>query len=150
MATKKQKSVERFRNFIKMHPHLRKEVKSKQTTWQELFEEWYLLGEDHPRWNNEERSETKEESPSSVKEEGQPEKTDVQSTEFLSMVLNALKNMDVAQIQQYITNANQAIGAIQGVLEAFQGSKNDRGNDEPTQQQSQSEQRSNPFVFRKD
>ena len=51
MAKKKRQSVEKFREFVKLHPHLRNEVIQKQTTWQELFEEWYLLGENHPRWD---------------------------------------------------------------------------------------------------
>ena len=50
MAKKKRPSIEQFREFVRKHPHLRNEVKQKQTTWQELFEEWYLLGEGHPRW----------------------------------------------------------------------------------------------------
>ena len=38
------------------------------------------------------------------------------------MLLGAIKNMDINQIQQYIKSANQALGTIQGLVEMFQGS----------------------------
>jgi hypothetical protein len=120
MAKRKRPSVDGFREFVKEHPHLVNEVRSKQATWQELFEEWYLLGEDHPRWQadgsvGEPKENTGSQSP--------PVEKGDQSTELIGSLMNAVKNMDMGQIQQYITNANQAIGAIQGVLSAFQGNK---------------------------
>ena len=60
--------------------------------------------------------------------------------------MSAVKNMDMGQIQQYITNANQAIGAIQGVLSAFQGNKSGDTSPPPKEK----EQRANPFLFNKD
>ena len=61
--------------------------------------------------------------------------------------MSAVKNMDMGQIQQYITNANQAIGAIQGVLSAFQGNKSGGDSNPPPKDK---EQRANPFLFNKD
>ncbi|AOH54166.1 hypothetical protein ABE28_007355 [Peribacillus muralis] len=142
MAKKKRPSVDGFRKFVKEHPYLVNEVRNKQATWQELFEEWYLLGEDHPRWQaegsmNETVVNAKSPSPPVEKEE---------STELIGTIMSAVKNMDMGQIQQYIVNANQAIGAIQGVLSAFQGNKSG----ESTPPSKEKEQRSNPFLFTKD
>ncbi|MDO7486660.1 spore coat protein YlbD [Peribacillus frigoritolerans] len=109
MAKRKRPSVDKFREFVKEHPHLVNEVRSKQATWQELFEEWYLLGEDHPRWQADGSVGAPKEnigSPSPPVEKGD------QSTELIGSLMSAVKNMDMGQIQQYITNANQAIGAI--------------------------------------
>ena len=72
----------------------------------------------------------------------------LESQEFIGMLLGALKNMDINQIQQYIVSANQALGTIQGLLEMFQGSKT-RQEESPTQKP-EAEQRQNPFMFRKD
>ncbi|MGE7760784.1 YlbD family protein [Peribacillus sp. NPDC097895] len=145
MAKKKRPSVDGFREFVKKHPYLVNEVRNKQATWQELFEEWYLLGEDHPRWQADGsvkdslvNSET--ETPS------QPEDKGEQGTELIGSLMSAVKNMDMGQIQQYITNANQAIGAIQGVLSAFQGNKSGESSSPPKEK----EQRANPFIFTKD
>lgn len=146
MAKKKRQSIEQFREFVKKHPHLRNEVKMKQTTWQELFEEWYLLGESHPRWEADQK-----ESESSTKEQSNivnKNKESEQSADFMGMVLGALKNMDINQIQQYIISANQALGTIQGLLEMFQGSKTRQ--EESSTEKPEIEQRKNPFMFRKD
>ncbi|MFJ7747215.1 YlbD family protein [Peribacillus sp. NPDC097295] len=144
MAKKKRPSVDRFREFVKIHPYLVNEVRNKQATWQELFEEWYLLGEDHPRWQADDSVQAsvgKTEPVVAVTDKGE------QNSELLGTVMSAVKNMDIGQIQQYISSANQAIGAIQGVLAAFQGNKT--GGDSTPAPKVQ-EQRSNPFLFNKD
>ncbi|MDM5295577.1 YlbD family protein [Peribacillus simplex] len=143
MAKRKRPSVDRFREFVKEHPFLVNEVRNKQATWQELFEEWYLLGEDHPRWQADvsvDKSKVNSEAPSPPVEKGD------QSTELIGSLMSAVKNMDMGQIQQYITNANQAIGAIQGVLSAFQGNKSE----DTSPPKKEKEQRANPFLFTKD
>ena len=148
MAKKKRPSVDKFREFVRDHPYIANEVRNKQATWQELFEEWYLLGEDHPRWQSDnnkavepESIERKEEPANSAEDAG----TSSQSNpELIGSVINAVKNMDLTQMQQYISSANQAIGAIQGVLSAFQGNNSDRAKEKP---QMETEQRPNPFVF---
>ncbi|PJN87030.1 YlbD family protein [Bacillus sp. mrc49] len=143
MAKKKRPSVDGFREFVKKHPYLVNEVRNKQATWQELFEEWYLLGEDHPRWQAEggmNQPVVNAGSPSQPVEKEE-------STELIGTIMSAVKNMDMGQIQQYIVNANQAIGAIQGVLSAFQGNKSGGESSPPAKEK---EQRSNPFLFTKD
>ncbi|MGE7768091.1 YlbD family protein [Peribacillus sp. NPDC096540] len=143
MAKKKRPSVDGFREFVKEHPYLVNEVRNKQATWQELFEEWYLLGEDHPRWQ---ADGSLNESIVKSEPQSQSEKGD-QSTELIGSLMSAVKNMDMGQIQQYITNANQAIGAIQGVLSAFQGNKSGGDSTPPPKDKGQ---RANPFIFNKD
>lgn len=143
MAKRKRPSVDGFREFVKEHPHLVNEVRSKQATWQELFEEWYLLGEDHPRWQADGSVGDPKENRGS---QSPPVEKGDQSTELIGSLMSAVKNMDMGQIQQYITNANQAIGAIQGVLSAFQGNKSGDNSPPPKEK----EQRANPFLFTKD
>ena len=50
-------SIIQFKHFIKEHPHLIKEVRNGDTTWQALYEDWVLLGEEDPRFQvkNEEK-----------------------------------------------------------------------------------------------
>ena len=145
MAKKKRPSVDRFREFVKVHPYLVNEVRNKQATWQELFEEWYLLGEDHPRWQADDSVQGSVGKTEPVVAAA-TEKAE-QSSELLGTVMSAVKNMDIGQIQQYISSANQAIGAIQGVLSAFQGNKT---NGDSTPAPKVQEQRNNPFLFNKD
>lgn len=151
MAKGKRRSIEQFRKFVQTHPHLRNEVKQKEATWQELFEEWYILGENHPRWDIDHKetginSANKGHKKTSEKEEEKKDTKGESTQELIGMLLGAVKNMDVNQIQQYIKSANQAIGTIQGLLEMFQG--NQATKDKP--EEPKVEQRRNPFLFRKD
>ena len=97
---------------------------------------------DHPRWEVDQQEMSKVQLKEVEKQNNDPE----QGMEMIGMVLGALKNMDINQIQQYIKSANQAIGTIQGLLEMFQGSQATK--EEPPKQEM--EQRNNPFMFRKD
>ncbi|WP_096154758.1 MULTISPECIES: YlbD family protein [Bacillus] len=137
MATSKQKhpSIEKFKDFVKRHPKLRDQVKSEQKTWQELFEEWYLLGEEDEMWVSF-RDKT-EPTISSDSNKSSEDKTDI-----IPQVLSALKKMDTNQIQYYLTNANHAIGNIQQLIQQFIPT-NSKGN-------STSQGPRNPFSFRKD
>ncbi|XJZ28380.1 YlbD family protein [Bacillota bacterium Lsc_1132] len=134
MTTKKMHpSVLKFKEFVKNNPKVIQEVRKGKATWQELYEDWYLLGEDDERWNlmgSEEKSETAS---------GEND----QKNDWMSNIMGMLKKVDPNQVQHHMNNLSQAIGAIQGLLSQFQNSNQSnsaRGNDGPAQ----------PFSFRKD
>lgn len=125
-------SVVKFKEFVKQYPKISSEVKKGTVSWQELYEDWYLLGEDDPRWDQFKDS----------KEEMKENSTEENKSDFITQIFDYFKTMDVNQMQQYISNASQALGAVQGVLSQFQN---------PTQPNSQNNSRpSHPFSFRKD
>lgn len=126
-------SVVKFKEFVKQYPKISSEVKKGTVTWQELYEDWYLLGEDDPRWDQ--FKDTKE---GHEKENSAEEK----NSDFVTQIFDYFKTMDVNQVQQYISNASQALGAVQGVLSQFQTptKPSNRNNPGP----------SHPFSFRKD
>jgi len=125
-------SVQKFKGFVKDHPELIQEVRKGNTTWQELYEDWYLLGEDDPKWNGSKTSEKTESEP-------EPEK----KSDWLGTIMGAVKNMDPEQLQGQISNISQALGAIQGVLSQFQGNKGG-------QPSAKNSGPVHPFSFRKD
>ena len=43
--------IEEFKEFVKKRPEIKKVIDSKQKTWQNLFEEWTLLGSE-ATWDN--------------------------------------------------------------------------------------------------
>lgn len=113
MANKKlHPSVEQFKTFVKANPKIIQEVRSGKSNWQELFEEWYLLGEEDARWDSY-RSE-----PIKTKEKSTDNANSSKSV-WMSTVMESIKNMDQNQLQGYITNLNQALGTIQGVISQF-------------------------------
>ncbi|SEN30444.1 Putative coat protein [Mesobacillus persicus] len=137
MADKKlHPSVQQFKMFVKENPNLIKEVRNGDVTWQELYEEWYLLGEDDARWDSYREGSHKS------KEEKKADETKT-SGDWMSKVMNAVKNMDQDQLQGQIGNISQAIAAIQGVLGQFQGNQ-------PPSNSPKNEAPQHPFSFRKD
>lgn len=133
MAKKKlHPSVEKFKEFVKSNPQLVQEVRKGNTTWQEMFEDWYLLGEDDPKWNS------KDNNGKSEKSEEKEKKTD-----WLGTIMGAVKNINPDEVQGQIQNISQALGAIQGVLAQFQGSSD--GQPAP-----KSQGPAHPFSFRQD
>lgn len=135
MGTKKlHPSVQQFKDFVKKHPRIMEEVRKGESTLQDLYEDWYLLGEEDSRWDRfkEKTSNEKESDTKSNKE-------------MMSSLLKAFKNLDSNQVQGYISNLSQALGAIQGVISQFQGA--DSANAQKSNEQNEVR---NPFQFRKD
>jgi hypothetical protein len=126
-------SVLQFKEFVKNNPTIIKEVRNGKATWQELYEDWYLLGEEDKRWE------------SLGTENGSDTNTNTESKgDWMSNVMGMVKKMDPNQMQNHINNISQALGAIQGVISQFQG-----GNVNSSAG-SQQEGPKNPFSFRKD
>lgn len=128
-------SVLQFKEFVKNNPKIIKEVRSGKATWQELYEDWYLLGEEDKRWESvgaEKESESKTEHES--------------KSDWVSSFMGMVKKMDPNQMQSHINNLSQALGAIQGVISQFQGG-NVNSVSGPVKTQ---EGPKHPFVFRKD
>jgi hypothetical protein len=135
MADRRRASVEEFKAFVKKHPSLVSEVRRGKSTWQELFEEWYMLGEDNERWRGyPEVSASKEDQPETEKKDDK--------SDMISNILGSLKTMDMNTVQQHISNLNQALGAISGVISQFQ--KSDVNHKEENKRDS------HPFAIRKD
>src|SRR3954451_12498246 len=97
-------SVIKFKEFVKNNPSLIKEVRNGNSTWQDLYEDWYLLGEEDNRW------ETIGAEASSSAEPEEDKKGD-----WVSTILGTVQKIDPNQIQHYINNLSQSLGAIQGV-----------------------------------
>jgi len=129
--------VLQFKEFVKSNPKIIKEVRNGKATWQELYEDWYLLGQDDKRWE------------AMLEENGTEAKkttTDEPKGDFLSNIMGMVKKMDPNQMQNHINSLSQALGAIQGVLSQFQGG-NVNAN---SRQANPQEGPKHPFSFRKD
>ncbi|MCM3178382.1 YlbD family protein [Cytobacillus horneckiae] len=128
-------SIEQFKQYVKAHPEIIKQVRSGQKKWQELYEEWYLL-EDEAETSN----------PAADNHSKNEENTD-KSNDWMTNVVGSLKNMDVDQMQGYIANMSQALAAIQGVISQFSGGG---GTSKSGSSTGASQQKPNPFTFKKD
>jgi len=120
MLSEQNHSLEKFKEFVRKHPSLVKEVRRGIYTWQEVYEDWYLLGENHDVWksfrdhmvvneDSEEEIERKKEESAAV-----------------SSLFDSLKNVDVQSMQKHVSNLSQALGAISGVISQFQSSSQEK------------------------
>lgn len=135
-------SVEKFKTFVKSNPKLIEAVKKGTHTWQELFEEWFLLGEEDPRWAKYlAKPVTKHGSKET--ETIQKMADEEQKKDWLGQILGAVKQMDAEQLSMHVNQLSQTLTAIQGVLSQFQGNQ-------PPQQSQPKNQPPHPFQFRKD
>lgn len=126
-------SVIKFKEFVKNNPSIIQEVRSGKATWQELYEDWYLLGEDDKRWETI-GVETNEEGKKESESKG----------DFMSNIMGMFKKMDANQMQGHLNNLSQALGAVQGLISQFQGNNPAGGQVKPP------EGPPNPFSFRQD
>ncbi|HEY4553549.1 MAG TPA: YlbD family protein [Bacillaceae bacterium] len=129
-------AVAQFKEFVKEHPGLIRSVRNGDHGWQELFEEWYLLGSEDPRWDPFKPHTGKGEHAQASAEQKDG------SSGWIQHVASLVKNMDVNQMQYYARQLSEAIAMIQGFLSQYQGSQPQETNAEKG--------RMDPFAFRKD
>lgn len=46
-----QSRMEEFRSFVSSHEKIKEEVRKGNRTWQNIYEEWVILGEENPEWD---------------------------------------------------------------------------------------------------
>ncbi|MEK3989443.1 MULTISPECIES: YlbD family protein [Robertmurraya] len=133
-------SVQKFKEYVRAHPELIKQVRSGTNTWQELYEEWYLFGEEDSKEDG--TDDHRSQSTESTKETSTEESS---KKDWMSTVLGAVRNMDPNQLQHHIVSISSALGAIQGVISSLQG-----GNSSPNPPKKNVSPPSHPFHFRQD
>jgi hypothetical protein len=124
---KQKPSISEFKQFIRNHPKLIEEVRQNRFSWQQLFEEWYLLGEEDEKWQRYKSNNNQEENGN--------EQT---KSQFMSSILSMIKSMDVNEVQNHLANVSGALSNIQQVVQTLKPEKK------------QEDHQSNPFQFRKD
>lgn len=116
-------SIIQFKQFITTRPHLIKEVRNEETSWQSLYEDWVLLGEDDPRFE--------------VKDEGKEKQND-----SMKWVSELMGKVDQQNFERIMIQISEIISAVQGMLSNVQ---------KPSQQTKTAEPKKHPFsLFYKD
>ncbi len=94
-------SVELFKSFLKKHPELINEVRNGKWTWQQLYEEWYLFGEEDDRWND-------------------YKLRNAENLDGFSGVLSKLKQINLEEVQKNIVEVKGMLSTIQELVREFQ------------------------------
>jgi hypothetical protein len=137
-------NVQKFKNFVKQHPGLVVKVKKGKKTWQDLYEDWYLLGDNDPKWESFRRDEKTISQKTETKQES---KSDLSTTELINQVIARVKQLDINQVQQYIGSLSEGLDTLQKLLGEMQNPEKGN-NDELTP--SNKRKNKNFFSFRKD
>ncbi|ATH91303.1 hypothetical protein ACH95_19650 [Bacillus glycinifermentans] len=124
-------SIDEFKRFIKRHPKLISAVRKEEKSWQEVYENWVLLGENDAIWEPYREEKEMKEKPS-----GGGGKND-----FISKMVTAVKRMDADQMNEQINKVSQSISSLQSLLSQFSGGGQKNVNHSGGQ---------HPFSFRKD
>ncbi|OEH93923.1 YlbD family protein [Bacillus solimangrovi] len=147
-----QKHIDSFRQFVRKHPTLITEVREGNKTWQNVYEDWHILGEEDDVW----KPYLKEVASANVDAETSDDKKtdkDEGNNEGFRQILSMVKNIDMNSIQGHIANMSGAIGNIQELLEQFQASRQTPtipNTPTPPTPPAPPQQNRNPFFFRQD
>lgn len=98
--------LDEFKQFVKRHPLLKQEVISKRKTWQQLYEEYVILGEDE--FSSFKEAEVKEEEQKPVSKA----KKDSSTEDLIKNIVGYVKKIDPDQVTKTVTS-------IQKVIELF-------------------------------
>lgn len=109
--------VAEFKKFVERHPGIAKEVRAKEKSWQEFFEDWYMFGEDDAMWD---KYKTESES---FPVRNTKKETTKREADFMSQVFSMIKNIDMNEMQKHINSVSGAIANVQQIIEQFQGFK---------------------------
>lgn len=130
-------SVQKFKEFVHNHPKMIQEVRNGSKTWQQFYEEWYLLGEADQIWNAYKAGDDNQTTVAAAQESNIGNEKN-----FVGQMMSFIKNIDMDQVQHHLGNVTNAIGSVQQVIQQFKGT-----NTSQTQERSQ---QNNPFFFQKD
>ncbi len=108
--------MEEFRTFVSKHPLLRDEVRNNKFTWQNVYEEWVLYGEDDDSWKKYERADK-------IKSENN---NTVDETQSIENQTSSTVNLDsIKSIMNYVQkinpdSLNKTLNTVQKVIQIAQ------------------------------
>ena len=119
--------VNEFKDFVRSHPALKDEVSSGKSTWQNLYELWYLYGPDDGQWDQykpekiekSERKIEKSERPD-VKAEVVDTRSDMSGPEMVAQAFEYLQKVDIDKVQK-------TMGTFQQFIQIFQTMQGGKG-----------------------
>lgn len=94
--------LEEFKIFVKKHPLLKQQVQNKEKTWQQLYEDYCILGED--AYEKEDEVNLKKEK----------KETNVQTEDMIKTIVGYIKKIDPDQVTKTVTSIQKVLELIGG------------------------------------
>ena len=115
--------LDEFKSFVRKYPGLKNDVRSGKATWQSIYEEWYLYGEDDSQWEKykEVTQESNQSAPATDKTKSETTSTTTSNsssatlsgTEMMAQAFQYLQKMDMNKVQQTMTTVQKFIQLFQ-------------------------------------
>ena len=112
--------VNEFKDFVRRHPGLKEEVSSGKSTWQNLYESWYLYGPEDGQWDPYKNENTTKQEEKTIKSEIVDEKTELSGPEMVAQAFEYLQKVDIDKVQK-------TMGTFQQFIQIFQTMQGGRG-----------------------
>lgn len=132
----KQTSIDEFKQFVRRHPKLIQEVQTQEKSWQSVYENWVMFGEEDEMWSPYRQTQSED-----AKEEKASKPSGSGKADFMSKMVSAVKKMDADQMNEQINKMSQSISSLQSLLGQFSSNGSKKGSSGGSQ---------HPFSFRKD
>ena len=111
--------MENFRQFVSKHPLLREEVRNNKFTWQNVYEEWVLYGEEDESWQKYEKQEQKNTNTFDTSQE-EPQTNNDQTQSNSTVNLDSIKSI-MNYVQKINPDSlNKTLNTVQKVIQIAQ------------------------------
>ncbi len=95
--------MDEFRDFVSRFPKVRDEVVSGKKTWQNIYEDWVILGENNSIWDSYKKAEEKKEG------------IDLLSSENLKNIMGYIKKLNPDSISKTLNTVGKVLQITQGI-----------------------------------
>ncbi|WP_156857619.1 spore coat protein YlbD [Oceanobacillus sp. AG] len=117
MAEESNVELKRFKSFINSHPKLVRKIRKDGKSWQEIYEQWVLLGEDDIHWEQY-KEETDEKSKSGEEKKQTFSKLDLKP-DFVKQILKYTETVDVNKLQEQVQQLSNTIATVQEIVDIY-------------------------------
>jgi hypothetical protein len=111
--------MENFRQFVSKHPLLREKVRNNKFTWQNVYEEWVLYGEEDESWKKYEKQEQINTNTFDTSQE-EPQTNNDQTQSNSTVNLDSIKSI-MNYVQKINPDSlNKTLNTVQKVIQIAQ------------------------------
>ena len=106
-------AIEEFKSFVKEHPGLKKLIYEDKKRWQNIFEEWSLLGSKHQSWQKFASDAT--EIVVDEKPKVEASKEVMQIGDMIKSCVNYIKKIDPDSVTKTVGNIQKLMSLVAGI-----------------------------------
>ncbi|GGN49126.1 YlbD family protein [Oceanobacillus indicireducens] len=117
MAEESNVELNRFKSFLNSHPKLVRKIRKDGKSWQEIYEQWVLLGEDDIHWEQY-KEETDEKNKSGEEKNQTFSKLDLKP-DFIKQILKYTETVDVNKLQEQVQQLSNTIATVQEIVDIY-------------------------------